>query len=127
MSGEEFPVRWLGDAVVVRLPAEVDLTSADRLREALLAVLNQGARALIVDMTLTTFCDSAAIGSITRAARRATASGAEIRLAACTAPVLRILSLLGIDRVVGVYPTTDEARGSLPDGPVSPAATGRQP
>jgi anti-anti-sigma factor len=125
MSGEEFPARWLGGAVVVRLPAEADLTSADALREALLAVLNQGARALIVDMTATVFCDSAAIHSITRAARRAAASGAEIRLAACTQPVLRVLGLLGIDRVVGVYPTVSDACDSLPDGPVSPAAAGR--
>jgi anti-anti-sigma factor len=125
MSVEEFPAHWLGDAVVVRLAAEVDLTSADGLREALLAVLNQGARALIVDMTATTFCDSAAVHSITRAARRAAASGAEIRLAVATAPVLRILSLLGIDRVLGVYPTVADAWGSLPDGPVSPATAGR--
>jgi anti-sigma B factor antagonist len=125
MSGEEFPARPLGDAVVVRLPAEVDLTSADGLREALLAVLNQGARALIVDMTATTFCDSAAIHAITRAARRAAASGAEIRLAACAPTVLRILALLGIDRVLGVYPTVPDAAGSLPEGPVSPAAAGR--
>jgi anti-sigma B factor antagonist len=125
MSREEFPAHWLGGAVVVRLPTEVDLTSADSLREALLAVLNQGAYALIVDMTPTTFCDSAAIHSITRAARRAAASGAEIRLAASTPPVLRILSLLGIDRVLGVYPTLDEAWDSLPEGPVRPAATGR--
>ncbi|HUN33007.1 MAG TPA: STAS domain-containing protein [Trebonia sp.] len=125
MSGGEFPAQRLGDAVVVRLPAEVDLTSADRLREALLAVLSSGARALIIDMTATTFCDSAAIGAITRAARRAAAAGAEIRLAACAPPVLRILDLLGIDRVVAVYPTVAEAAGSLPEGPVSPAAAGR--
>jgi anti-sigma B factor antagonist len=125
MSGEEFPAQRLGDAVIVRVPAEVDLTSADRLREALLAVLSSGERALIVDMTTTTFCDSAAIGAITQAARRAAASGAEIRLAARTPPVLRILDLLGIDRVIAVYPTVPDAAGSLPEGPVSPAAAGR--
>jgi anti-anti-sigma factor len=122
MSGQEFPAQWLGGTVVVRLPAEVDLTVADRLREGLLAVLNQGAGALIVDMTSTTFCDSAAVHALTRAARRAAAGGAEIRLAACTAPVLRIFALLGIDRVVGVHPSVPDAMGSLPGGPVRPAA-----
>ncbi|HTU75549.1 MAG TPA: STAS domain-containing protein [Trebonia sp.] len=125
MSGEEFPAQRLGDAVVVRLPVEVDLTSADRLREALLAVLTSEAAALIVDMTATTFCDSAAIHAITRATRRAAADGAEIRLAACTPPVLRLLGLLGIDRVIAVYPTVNDAASSLPEGPVSPAAAGR--
>ena len=56
---------------MVAVPAELDLTIADGLREALLGVLNAGALGLVVDMTTTTFCDSAGITAITRAVRRA--------------------------------------------------------
>jgi hypothetical protein len=45
MSGEQFPVTWSGRTAVVRLPAEIDLTGSDAVREALLAVLNQAALA----------------------------------------------------------------------------------
>jgi anti-sigma B factor antagonist len=115
MSGEEFPVAWSGRTAVVRLPVEIDLTRSDAVREALLAALNQAALGLIVDMTGTTFCDSSGIAALVRAARRATATGATIRLAVTAPPVLRVLSLVGIDRLIDIYPSVDAARASLPD------------
>jgi len=115
MSGERFPVQWSGQAAVVRLPVEIDLTIADELREALLAALNQGALGLIVDMTATTFCDSAGITALARAARRAAALGATLRIAASAPTVLRVFTLVGIDRLIDVYPDVAAARASLPD------------
>lgn len=115
MSEQRFPVSWYGQTAVVRLPPEIDLTVADGAREALLAVLNQGALGLVVDMTATTFCDSAGITALVRAARRAGANGATMRLAATAQPVLRIFSLVGIDQLIDVYPSVDAARASLPD------------
>lgn len=114
MTGEPCPVTW-SRTVVVRVPAEIDLTNADAVREALLAALNQGARALIVDMTDTTFCDSAGITAVVRAARRAAATGATIRLAVSAPSVLRVLNLVGIDRLIDIHPSVDAARASLPD------------
>lgn len=115
MSEEVFPISWYGRTAVVKLPAEIDLTLADAVREALLSVLNSGALGLVVDMTATTFCDSAGITALVRAARRAGANGATIRLAATAPPVLRIFSLVGIDRLIDIHPTVEEARASLPD------------
>ena len=115
VSVERFPVSWYGQTAVVRLPAEIDLTIADDMREALLSVLNKGALGLVVDMTMTTFCDSAGITALVRASRRADATGATMRVAAIGPPVLRVFSLVGIDRLIDIYPTVDAARASLPD------------
>ena len=114
MSGEPFPVTWSGRTAIVRLPGEIDLTNADALRERLLSALNQAAAALIVDMTATTFVDSAGITALVRASRRAAATGATIRLAASAVPVLRVLTLVGIDRLIDIYPGVDAALASLP-------------
>lgn len=97
------------------VPGELDLTIADGLREALLEVLNAGALGLVVDMTATTFCDSAGISAITRAVRRAAASDATIRLAVASPAVLRVLDLVGIDRLIDVYPDVSAALASLPE------------
>jgi anti-sigma B factor antagonist len=113
--GERFPVQWSGRTAVVSLPAEIDLTIADALREALLSVLNQGAVALIADMTATTFCDSAGITVLVRAAKRAAATGAEMRLAVTAPQVLRVFTLMGIDRLIDIHPSVAAARASLPD------------
>jgi anti-anti-sigma factor len=115
VSDERFPVTWSDRTAVVATPAEVDLTNADALREALLDALNSGALGLVVDMTATTFCDSAGISAITRAARRAAANDATMRLAVIESPVLRVLNLVGIDRLIDIYPNVDAARASLPD------------
>ena len=97
------------------VPGELDLTIADGLREALLGVLNAGALGLVVDMTTTTFCDSAGISAITRAVRRAAANDATIRLAVASPAVLRVLDLVGVDRLIDVYPDADAALASLPE------------
>jgi anti-sigma B factor antagonist len=115
VSEERFLVSWDGRTAVVRLPAEIDLTIADHMREALLSVLNKGALGLVVDMSATTFCDSAGITALVRASRRADATGATMRVAASGTPVLRVFSLVGIDRLIDIYPTVDAARASLPD------------
>ena len=97
------------------VPGELDLTIADGLRDVLLGVLNAGALGLVVDMTMTTFCDSAGISAITRAARRAAANDATIRLAVTSPAVLRVFDLVGIDRLIDVYPDAAAALASLPD------------
>jgi anti-anti-sigma factor len=115
VSGESFPVQWSGQAAVVRLPAEIDLTIADALREALLAVLNQGALGLIANMTATTFCDSAGMTALVRAARRAAAGDATMRIAVTSPAVLRIFNLVGIDRLIEIHPSVTSALASMPD------------
>jgi anti-sigma B factor antagonist len=70
VSDERFSVTWYDRTAVVAVPREIDLTIADGLRDALLEVLNAGALGLVVDLTATTFLDSAGISAITRAARR---------------------------------------------------------
>jgi anti-sigma B factor antagonist len=108
-------VTWSGRAAVVAVPTELDLTIAEELRDVLLETLNAGALGLVVDMTATTFCDSAGITAITRAVRRAAATDATMRLAVTSTPVLRVLNLVGIDRLIDIYPDADAALASLPD------------
>ena len=115
MPDDRFPVTWSGRAAVVAVPVELDLTIADGLREALLGVLNAGALGLVVDMTTTTFCDSAGISAITRAVRRAAAHEATVRLAVTSPPVLRVFDLVGIDRLIEIYPDAEAALASLPE------------
>ena len=64
MSGERYPVLWIGQVSVVTLPAEIDVTNADATREELLAVLNQGAAMLVADMSKTVFCDSSGVSAL---------------------------------------------------------------
>ena len=115
MAGERFTLAWSGQVAVVTVAGEVDITNAEGLRDALLSALNAGAAGLVADMTPMTFLDSAGVTALVRAARRATATDATLRLAVTAPPVLRVLSLVGIDRLIQVYPSLADAMASLPD------------
>jgi anti-sigma B factor antagonist len=115
MSDERFPVTWSGRTAVVAAAGEVDLTNAEGLREALLSSLEGDAAGLVADLTLTTFLDSAGVTAIVRASRRAAATGTTFRLVVTAAPVLRILSLVGIDQLIEIHPSVTAAVASLPD------------
>jgi anti-anti-sigma factor len=115
VSGERFALEWSGQVAVVTAPGEIDINNAEGLRDSLLSALNAGAAGLVADLTSTTFLDSAGVAALVRAARRATATDATLRLAATTQPVLRVLNLVGIDQLIKVYPSLAEAVASLSD------------
>jgi anti-sigma B factor antagonist len=109
LPDERFPVLWFGQAAVITLPAEIDVTNADRIREYLLSVLNQGAAVLIADLSMTTFCDSAGVRALLRTFRRADASNSAMRLVVATVSVARIMAIAGVDRLVDIYPNVAAA------------------
>ena len=105
MSGEHYPVLWIGQVAVVTLPAEIDVTNADTVQDELLAALNQSAALLIADMSTTDFCDSSGVSAIVRVFRQAVASGSALRLVVSTPAVQRVLSITGVDRLVDMFPS----------------------
>jgi anti-sigma B factor antagonist len=109
-------VLWTDQTAVVELPAEIDVTNADAIREHLLAVLNQGAVVLIADMSKTTFCDSAGMSALVRTFRRASESSTKMRLVVTGLAVQRVLSITGVDRLIDVYPAVAAALGSSNGG-----------
>jgi anti-anti-sigma factor len=111
------PVLWSGRIAVARMPEEIDVTIADEIREELLAILNQEASALVVDMTRTTFCDSSGVSALARAQRRASASGAGLRVATDSPVVLRVFSLVGLTQVIDVHSDVSAALASLAGRP----------
>jgi anti-anti-sigma factor len=114
VSDTRFPLTWSGRTAVVSASGEIDIVNAEGLRDVLLSALNMGAAALVVDMTAATFLDSAGVTALVRATRRAAATGAALRLAVTAPAVLRVLNLVGIDRLVGVHPGVPDAMASLP-------------
>jgi anti-anti-sigma factor len=110
------------------LPAEVDLANSGEITDLLLAVLNTNVATLVADMTATTFCACAGVSALVRAHLRAAANGAEVRVAARAAPVRRLLSLTGVDRVIAVFDSVEAAVAAPApgngSGPFRPARPG---
>jgi anti-sigma B factor antagonist len=65
---------------VMTAPPEIDITTADQLRAVLLDMATWGHATVVVDLTLTRFCDSYRLHALLRAHKLAHADGGELRL-----------------------------------------------
>jgi anti-sigma B factor antagonist len=101
-------------AVVVALPAEIDMASAAWVGQQLGSAAEPGVKTVIADMTATTFCDSSGIGMLVRAHKQAAANGAEVRLVVPSPVVLRSLALASIDHLLPIYPSLSMALAAGP-------------
>ena len=119
MTDEGFEVTWSGRHAIVTMPAEIDLINATGLGHQLSAAASLSPEVTTIDMSATTFCDSAGIRVLVRAHEHAAASGAELRIAIGASPVRRILQLTGVDQVLPVY---QDVRQSLTTPRADPAA-----
>jgi anti-sigma B factor antagonist len=105
-----YPVTVVNDVPVVTAPAEIDLTTAGQLRQALLQAATDGHTTIVVDMTRTRFCDSTGLTVLVRAHQRALAEGGELRLAIpAGSAVFRIFAITRLDRVIPHFGTMAQA------------------
>lgn len=94
---------------VVTLPAEIDMATVGAIGAKVAAALALDVDAVIADMTATTFCDSVGITTLIRAKKQAAAHGAELRLLRPRPNVLRVLKIQGLDAVLPIYHSLEQA------------------
>ena len=131
MPDPSFPVELVDSVPVVSAPEEIDITNAGGLRAALLQAAAHGNGTLVVDMSRTQFCDSAALNVLVRAHKQAQTEGREVLLVISAVTVLRIYAVTVLDHLIPNFPSLEEAlaqasavSGSPPLPPVVPAGPG---
>jgi anti-sigma B factor antagonist len=95
-------------AYVVTVGGELDLYSSPRLT-AELGALTADAAEVVLDLTGVTFMDSTALGSILASARLLRDAGGRLSLVASGTSTRKLLTLVGVDRLLPVYETADRA------------------
>jgi stage II sporulation protein AA (anti-sigma F factor antagonist) len=113
-----FPVEVVEGVPVVRAPEEIDIANAGGLKAALeatrleaagLEAARPGRALVVVDMSRTRFSDSAGLNALVAVARQARAEGGEVRLVVVAGAVARLLALTGVDRVIPIYASLEDA------------------
>lgn len=92
------------DAVFVT--GELDLATAPRLDEALAALT---ADVIVVDLSGCTFLDSAGIRALVGTARKLGETDRGLRVVTSDAGVLRLLEITGVDTLIRVHRSLDDA------------------
>jgi anti-sigma B factor antagonist len=104
-----------GCVPVVTAPAEIDTTTAGRLRAILFEWHARGHATVVVDMTGTQFCDSAGMRELVRAHKRARAEGGELRLVLpADGAVRRVFTFTGLDRLIPHSAALEQALAQVP-------------
>ncbi|MFG2819627.1 STAS domain-containing protein [Kitasatospora sp. NPDC048365] len=89
---------------VLRITGDLDYEHAPALREYVDQLVLAPGQSLVVDLSGLDFCDSSGITALLAARRRTQASGGDLVLAAVPANTLRILGIVGLDRVFTIRP-----------------------
>ena len=101
-----------GDWSVVTVGGEIDVATAPRLREQLIALVNDGRYHLVIDLEAVDFIDSTGLGVLISGLKRVRLHDGRLALV-CTEPrVLKVFEITGLLAVFPVHDTVDEAVAS---------------
>jgi anti-sigma B factor antagonist len=100
---------------VVRVRGEVDMSHEEELRGELRRAVASDADGIVVDLTECEFIDSTGVRALllSREAQESEHGPDGLAVAASSEQILRILSVMGIDRVIPIRPTVEEAAAAL--------------
>jgi anti-sigma B factor antagonist len=102
-------------AYVVRVIGEVDMSHEEELRGELRTAVAADSNGIVVDLTECEFIDSSGVRALllSREAQHAEDGSEHLAVAASSEQILRILSVMGIDRVIPIRPTVEEAASAI--------------
>jgi anti-anti-sigma factor len=101
--------RRVADAVVLEVSGAVDEVTAPSLATDLDVVLMSEPPLLVIDLTAVEFMSSAAMNLLIETQRLTAATATNVRVAADGTATSRPMRFIGIDRIIELYSTVDEA------------------
>ena len=94
---------------VIAVSGEIDVYTAPKLRERLIALVEAGSYQLIVDMEGVEFLDSTGLGVLVGGLKRVRAHDGWIDLVCTQGRILRIFRITGLNKVFNIYDTVAES------------------
>ena len=98
------------DIVEVAPKGDLDMASVGQMK--LQDYLDAGRVKLVLDLEGIDYIDSAGLGEIVRAMKRAREAGGDLRLCGVQGQVGKIIEITGLHKAIAVYPTREEAVAS---------------
>ena len=107
-----------GEVIGVTIDGEIDRSNRDELAAALLDAVPNAAKALVLDLSKTTYIDSSGVQLLFEVGSRLRKRQQQLRVVVPEgAQIGRVLSVVALDRTVPIHATLDEglaaARGGL--------------
>ncbi len=103
-----------GEWVVLQVAGEIDMASAPQLRQRVVALVTDGVRALVLDLSNIGFCDSTGLGVIVAAVKRLRTNDGDLRVVTDDERLLALFEITRLDQVFEVFPDIDAASATAP-------------
>ncbi|MFC4031100.1 STAS domain-containing protein [Streptomyces polygonati] len=100
---------------VLDVSGDLDLHTAHRLQHTLDGLALDGG--LVIDLSGVTYCDSTGLTALVGAYRRTQAEHTGFALCGTTQELARIFQIVGIDQIVAMYDTVEQAAEAVRDVP----------
>jgi len=109
---------WHGDVPVLRLDGEIDVSNVDEIRGRMRDLVSNREFALVVDLTPTSYLDSAGINLLFAVGEQMRGRQQQLHVVLAEgSPLVRMVSLTGLDKSLPTHSTLERAL----------AAAGRRP
>jgi anti-sigma B factor antagonist len=97
------------DTQLLRARGELDLYAAPELKRRLASAIDAGKTRIVVDLTDASFMDSTALGVLLGALKRLRVRDGTLAVASEQPTILRILEVTGMNQVLDLHKTADDA------------------
>lgn len=94
---------------IIEVGGEIDVYTAPKLREAIVAAVEAGHTRLVIDVQKVAFLDSTGLGVLVGALKRVRADGGSLDIVCTQERILKIFEITGLDKVFGLHTSIDEA------------------
>jgi anti-sigma B factor antagonist len=93
---------------VVSIGGEIDLSTAPAFEAAIAGALNEDPAVLVIELSAVTFMASAGL-RVLASTQEKVGKSAQLAVVATTPATSRPIQLTGLDKVIPLYPTVDDA------------------
>ena len=101
--------RDVGDQTVVEVAGEIDVATADTLRERLGTLIDRQHVDLVVDLREVSFMDSTGLGLLVGTLKRVRTAGGRLQLVIDSERLLIVFRITALEQVFTIRPSLDDA------------------
>ncbi len=101
--------RDVGDRTVVEVEGEIDVSSADTLRDQLSDLLDRDRTDLVIDLRAVTFLDSTGLGVLVGTLKKVRLAGGRLQLVISSERLLKVFRITALLQVFTVHDTLEAA------------------
>jgi anti-sigma B factor antagonist len=98
---------------IIELGGEIDLYTAPEFKERMVALIEDGKKRIVVDLSAATFIDSTTLGVLVGGVKRLRPAGGSLALVCTDQNITKIFEITGLDRVFPIHASRDEALAAL--------------